>query len=272
MIPKTGEIDLAPLQNLDVAIPMLHGPFGEDGTIQGLLEMIGIPYVGPDHRACAMCMDKILTKTLLAYHHLPTSPFLGFSEEEWHEGVEINLPFPLFVKASHLGSSIGVYRVTDRETLDQAVHDVFKIDTHVLIEQEVQGRELEFAVLGQTVFPPGEIVTEGKIYDYDAKYSEESFPTNPQAPITPEQWKRAEPLIQKAYTVTGCSIMARVDTFLDEEGNFWINEINPIPGFTEKSLYPQICRANGWDTPQLLNHLIGLAFSRKRNLDRKHAP
>lgn len=267
------------LQACDVLFPVLHGPFGEDGTIQGLFEMLGKAYIGMDFRSAAICMDKRLTKTLMTSHGIRTSPFMGFAEHEWRadpraiqETIHNQLTFPLFVKAPHLGSSIGVYKVEKEEDLSHAIEDAFQYDTHVMVENEIVGRELEFAVLGNadvTVFPPGEICTGGNVYDYEAKYGAHSFATTLQAKLEKEQLAEGQAFVKRVYRTLGCSGMARIDTFLDEQGRFWLNEVNPIPGFTSISLFPQICEVHGIPPDALMDRLVILAMEEDRRKKRK---
>lgn len=262
------------LLECDILFPIMHGPFGEDGTVQGFLDILGKPYIGADHRACAVCMDKALTKNLMVYHGIATPPFVSFNLHEWKteserilSQIHQTLRFPLFVKPTHLGSSVGVTKVEHEGQLQQAVANAFKFDTHVLVENGIQGRELEFAVLGNDeihVFPPGEICSEGKVYDYESKYGHNSTKTESVASISDEICAEGKRLAHRAYKVTGCTGMARIDFFLDQDGKLWLNEINPIPGFTSISLYPKICEAHGLDAAQLVDRLIILGLHRRR--------
>lgn len=277
-IPKRGEmVSLELIQKLmecDVLIPVLHGPYGEDGTIQGLFEMLDKPYVGPDFRSASVCMDKSLTKKIMLASGIPTAPFVPFSSHDWQrcpdeiiDAIKSALQFPVFIKGSHLGSSIGLQKVEEASELSAAIDACFCFDTHVIAEQGIVGREIEFAVLGNEkviTFPPGEILTDGEVYDYESKYGENGFPTAIQADLSDPLIHEGMILAKRAYLAVGCTGMARVDFFLDEENQFWLNELNPIPGFTKISLYPSICRVNGLDSGQLMDELLILALARQR--------
>lgn len=266
------------LMRCDVMFPVLHGPFGEDGTIQAFFEMLGIAYAGCDYRASAICMDKAETKKLAGLAGINVLPSVDFTRQQWEnergnilKEIAKTLKYPLFVKPVHLGSSIGVKKVNSEMHLEEAVCQAFEYDTKVLVENGVSGRELEFAVLGSDdpiVFHPGEVLTGGGVYDYQAKYAKDGMKTAPKADLTVEIAERGKAYALKAYQALGCSGMARVDFFLDNNETFWLNEINPIPGFTEISLYPQICSANGIKASELLDSLICLALQRKRRQDR----
>ena len=258
----------------DLFFPVLHGPFGEDGTIQGFFEMLGKPYVGCGHQACAVAMDKALVKKLMLLNGIATSPFCDFSARDWKEfpaiildQIEKQLSFPLFVKPVHLGSSVGITKVTKKEELIPAIELAFRHDFHVLVENGIQGRELEFAVQGNDsikAYPPGEVLTNGNVYDYISKYGVEGTPTTPQAELGPELIEEGIYAAEMAYKAAGCAGMARVDFFLDQQNKYWLSEINPIPGFTSISLYPQICAVQGLPGRALMDRLIILALHKKR--------
>jgi len=265
---------LEALQQCDVIFPVLHGR-GEDGTVQGLLETLHLPYVGCDWRSSAIAMDKAMTKYLLCCHGLRVIPFISFSKGEWKEDqnqflerIQQELTFPVFVKGVHLGSSLGVYKIEKPEDVSEAIEKAFTLDSVVLVENGISGRELEFSVLGNDreiiAFPPGEILTNGQVYDYESKYAAQGMPTTFRAEIPSEKVTEGISLVKKAYRAIGGSGMARIDTFLDKQGRYWINEINPIPGFTANSLYPQMCAAHGLSLPQLLDALIILGLERKK--------
>lgn len=265
---------LVELERCELIIPVLHGPFGEDGTVQGLLELLNIPYVGCDQRAAALCMDKIVTKRLAHSCGIPILPFIEVTWQRWHTNqadicrqATEELIFPLFVKPAHLGSTLGVFKVTDSSALSAAVDASLRFDHIVLIEQGVVGgRELEFALLGNevvTAFPPGEILTGGELYDYQAKYGAGGFKTtcNP-AGLDAEQLERAKAFAIEIYRAARCNGLTRVDFFLDSHGQWWLNELNPLPGFTAISLYPQICAANALPINELVDALAALALHR----------
>ncbi len=258
----------------DIACPIMHGPAAEDGTIQGLFETLDVPYIGPDWRSCALCMDKALLKHLLLQHRIPTSPFLDFSIQEWAQNekdilahIQEELKLPLFVKPVHQGSSVGIKKVERFDDLKNAIEHAFKYNRHILVENGVMGRELEFAVYGNdeiTILPPGEICANGKMYDYEAKYGEEGFSVLDQAPLNEEKLQEGIQLAKEVYRISRCTCFARIDFFLDEQESFWFNEINPIPGFTDISMYPKICNKQGISTAELMDLLIVLGLQRKR--------
>lgn len=270
---------LEKLQECDLFFPVLHGPYGEDGSLQGFFDTLGKAYVGCDHRSAALCMDKALTKKIAAFHQIAVVPFLSFSEfewlsqrEVWRARIEQELKLPLFIKPLHLGSTVGISKVTSIEQLDDAVEGAFRVDTHVLVENGLEMREIEFAVMGNDIaytYPPGEILTKGRMYDYHGKYDQEDpIEAVPQSTLAQEVLDLGMAWAKKAYQAAGCKGLARVDFFLDHEGHLWLNEINPIPGFTKNSLYPKICATNGLPGPCLVSRLIVLALQRKRQLQR----
>jgi len=267
------------LNQCDVFFPVLHGPFGEDGTIQGFFEMLGKAYVGCDYRSAMIAMDKDLTKKMMILSNVMTSPFVAFNHYQWKQNpqdivecVLEQLQWPMFVKPVHLGSSVGVSKVENESQLLDAIENAFSFDNKILVENGLVGREIEFAVLGNDeirVFSPGEICTGGQFYDYAAKYGEDSMTTSVQADLPIELIDQGRQLAAAAYQAAECTGMARVDFFLDREGNFWLNEINPIPGFTKKSLYPKMCEVNGLKGSELIDRLIILA-NQKERLKRKY--
>lgn len=278
-VPKEAEALSAQvvteLTACDILFPVLHGPNGEDGTIQGFFEMLDKPYVGCDFRSAAISMDKAISKILVLLEGVPTSPFVSFRIDEWQSHpqdlitqMKEELRLPVFVKPVHLGSTIGVKRVEKWEELTKAVHAAFKVDSRILVENGIEMREIEFAVMGNGkevyTFPPGEIFTQGKVYDFQSKYGQDAIDVDPQAKIPEHKVNEGMELAKRAYKAVGCNGMARVDFFLDNHGKFWFNEVNPIPGFTRMSLYPQICRQNGLDSGSLMDRLIVLALHRKR--------
>lgn len=266
------------LQKCDIILPVLHGTYGEDGTLQGFLEMLGIAYMGCGHESSAIAMNKAVTKKLLQVHNIPTLPFVDFSTVDWAqnkeqilESIRKTLKYPLFVKPVHLGSSIAVRKVSNQEELIEAIDNGFNYDNHILVENGVEGREIEFSVLGNDyvkVFPPGEVLTQGAVYDYEAKYSSNSLPCDDVAKLSPELIQKGMEIVEAAFKAIGGQGMSRIDTFLDKNNQFWLNEINPIPGCTPNSLYPRMCHVNGINGPSLINQLIilGLQRRRRRNL------
>jgi len=258
----------------DVVFPMLHGPYGEDGTIQGLLEILGLPYVGCDVAASAVCMDKGLTKRLLRQAELPTPEWVEVDAARWtreripveREIVELGLP--VFVKPARLGSSIGISRVTRPEDLAAAIEKGLRHDRRLVVERRIDAREIEIAVLGNEAPQaslPGEVVPGHEFYDYEDKYLDDACELLAPAPLTSEQTAEAQELAVAAYAMLGCQGMARVDLFLDREaGRLLVNEVNTIPGFTSISMYPRLWDLSGLPYGSLLDRLIDLAIERHR--------
>lgn len=262
----------AALDGADVVFPVFHGPFGEDGTVQGMFEILRLPYVGCSHRSAAIAMDKALTKRLALFSGVQTAPFVSLSRRDWMRGnipanLSQELQLPVFVKASHLGSSIGVVKVECWSKLDAALEEVFRVDDELIVEQGISGREIEFACLGNdpvTVFPPGEVLTGGKFYDFASKYLEGGMQSTCEPDLPEEAIAEGCELARRVYLACGCKGMARVDFFYDRQGRFWLNEINPIPGFTKISLYPKLCERHGLKASDLMDTLITLALQRMR--------
>ncbi len=264
----------AKIQECDLFFPVLHGPFGEDGAIQGFFETLNKPYVGCDFRASVVCMDKVITKQLMILNDVKTAPFVYFTNYQWKtdsenllKRIEKELSFPLYVKPAHLGSSVGVGKVLCFDELKVCVNKALELDDKVLIENEIKGREIEFAVLGNNdpkVFHPAEVLTNGSMYSYDAKYISE-MKTNTKAELELAIIEKGLALAKKAYCIACCQGLSRVDFFLDDNNEFWLNEINTIPGFTRISLYPAICMANGLTAFELVDRLIILSQDKHRN-------
>lgn len=273
--PQMEPLVFNELLECDVLVPVFHGPYGEDGTIQGFFETLNKAYVGTDHTSAAICMDKALTKYLMQIHNISTLPFVEINQKAWKQNqahflreIEQKLQFPVFVKPVHLGSTVGVKKVEGSTQLYSAIQSAFCYDYKLIVEQGlVSPREIEFAVLGNDklqVFPPGEVLTEGKVYDFEGKYSPGGMRTTAQANLPEDKIREGMKLALSAYQAVGCTGMSRVDFFLDSKGTFWLNEINPIPGFTPNSLYPKICEVNGLSGKELLDRLIIYALERKR--------
>jgi len=276
-----GASPVSALGEVDVVFPLLHGPFGEDGTIQGMLELGDIPYVGCGVLASASMMDKHAMKGVLASHGLPIGPFVTITDRQWCTDPQAALDaacamtFPLFVKPARAGSSVGISRVETREQLEAAVEAARIHDPKVVVEQGIVGREIECGVLqGRGHDAPrtsllGEIVVESGhgFYDFDAKYLAESevvlsCPADlPEADAT-----RIRALAAEAFEAAGCEGLARVDFFYTPEGEVLVNEINTMPGFTPHSMYPQMWLASGMSYQDLITELIELALARRVGL------
>ena len=265
---------------IDVVFPVMHGPFGEDGSIQGFLEMAGVPYVGAGVLGSAIGMDKAVQKVLFAAAGIPVVEFEPVREGEWEEGpgaVEARasrLWYPLFAKPAALGSSVGVTKVHDPGELRGALEEAFRFGRKALLERAVEGaREIECAVLGNdepVASIAGEIVPKGhEFYDYEAKYLDErgSDLLIP-APIPAETLEEVQRLAIAAFRAIDCAGMARVDFFLTGDDRVLVNEVNTIPGFTQISMYPKLWEASGVPYPELIDRLIELAIERHA-LERK---
>jgi|HigsolmetaAR201D_1030396.scaffolds.fasta_scaffold01891_5 D-alanine--D-alanine ligase len=263
------ELDLRPaggLAGADVAFPVLHGPFGEDGTVQGLLECLDIPYAGPGVLGAAVAMDKLVCKRLLAFHGIPQVDFCEVGEPGWRERVA-SFGTPVWVKPSRLGSSVGISRVEDLADLDAAVEEARRHDPRVIVEAHAEGREVECSVIGNEepeTSLPGEIVTVGhEWYDYEAKYTEGGMQLRVPAPIGEEAIARVRELAARVYRAIDGRGMARCDFFyLEGSGELLVNEINTIPGFTSTSVFGKLFEASGVSYPQLCDRLVRLAVER----------
>jgi D-alanine-D-alanine ligase len=259
---------------IDVVFPVLHGTFGEDGTLQGLLELAMVPYVGADVNGSAVGMDKDIAKRLLNQAGIPVVPSITVNKQRWQDdskfitqGALTKLGLPLFIKPVCTGSSVGVKKVKKKESLAEAMNFAFQFDTRVMIEQAVDCREIECAVLGNEkplASILGEIIPRHEFYSYEAKYID---PNGAALKIPAEINKSLATKIRKTavegYMALGCSSMARVDFFLDKKTNkFYLNEINTLPGFTSISMYPKLWEATGLKYSDLLDKLISLALDR----------
>ena len=253
----------ATLADVEVVFPVLHGPFGEDGTVQGLLELAGVPYVGAGVLASALCMDKDIFKAVLRDHDVPVTANVTL-----RLGDEPRNPFgfPCFVKPARLGSSVGITKAHDEDELRAGVALAFQHDEKVLVEQFVSGLEVEVGVLGNlrpVASLPGEIVvTSNEWYDYEAKYDEGEMDLVVPARLTDAQIERAQELAVRAFVATDCEGMARVDLFVRDDGEVLVNELNTIPGFTSTSVYARLFEASGIPYADLLERLADLAVER----------
>lgn len=270
------------LLSYDLAFPVLHGPFGEDGMIQGFFETLGVPYVGPDFRSCAVSMDKAWTKHLAARHGVEVAPFIEFYTYDWENNREAVLAqiverftFPFYIKAVHLGSTFGVHRIKSKEQIDLALDSICKLDYRFLVEEEVIGRELEFGFIGNfdvDVSDPAEVTRADEIHTYENKYSAKGNPSIPKAPMPPEILDRGRKAAKAVYQAVGCTGCARIDFFLKSDGTWVLSEVNPIPGFTPTSVYPVIWKAEGVDFPFVIDRMIIGGLHRKRYYDRHLRP
>jgi D-alanine-D-alanine ligase len=259
---------------LDVIFPVLHGPYGEDGTVQGLLELANVPYVGAGVLGSAVGMDKVVMKQLFAAHGLPTPKYVAFLRRDWDREsagltarVERELGFPVFVKPANLGSSVGISKARDAGELGDAVRVALEFDRKVIVEAAVpQAREIECSVLGNDepeASIAGEIIPSREFYDYEAKYLDEGSKLLIPAPLSEAQLAEVRRLAIAAFRAVDGAGMSRVDFLMDgESGALFLNEVNTIPGFTTISMYPKLWEATGVPYPELIDRLIALALER----------
>ncbi len=257
---------------VDVAFPVLHGPYGEDGTIQGLFDMLDLPYVGCDAASSALCMDKVFCKSQLAQAGLRTPEWVELDRRSWAETRDhmiercTSLGLPLFVKPARLGSSVGISKVSAGNDLPSAVDLALDHGERALVERGLDAREIEVAVLGNRhprAAVPGEVVPGHEFYDYDDKYIDSDCELLAPAPLDEATAHAAQELGIKVFRLLGCSGMARVDLFLERSSDhLWVNEVNTIPGFTSISMFPRLWGLSGLDYPSLLDELISLAVER----------
>lgn len=268
---------LRSLGDIDAVMPMLHGPYGEDGTVQGMLDLVDVPYVGSGVLGSALCMDKHAVKTVLADAGISVAPWRTVTRDEVDRnpsmvsGLDEGLSYPLFVKPARAGSSVGVSRVTENSQLSAALELAFAEDRTVLIESGIEGREVEIAVLeGRSGAAPrtssvlGEIVFTGRdFYDFEAKYlGAEGIELALPAQVTAEEFSAIRDAATRAFTVTQCATLARIDFFLTDSGPV-LNEINTLPGFTPISMYPRLWEESGLGYTDLITELIELAIEKR---------
>jgi D-alanine-D-alanine ligase len=272
------------LLGVDVAFPVLHGPFGEDGTVQGLLETLDVAYVGAGVAASAVCLDKVLFKQLMSAAGVPQVAYVGVRAERLRRSREqvldeiTALGLPVFVKPAHLGSSVGIVKVSEAHALEQALQEAFAHDPLVIVEAMARGAEVECGVLGMLAgedhgdddassdepalaSEPGEIVFSGEFYDFGAKYSPGGMELRIPARISPSAREQVRRLAVGAFEAAGCEGLARVDFFVDGE-RVLVNELNTMPGFTPTSVYAKLLAASGVAYPRLVDRLCRLALER----------
>jgi D-alanine-D-alanine ligase len=257
-----------------VVFPIVHGTGGEDGSLQGFLELAGVPYVGAGVLGSAVCMDKDVAKRLLVDAGIPVVPWVLVRAHELEDEAALptrvfaELAPPVFVKPANLGSSVGTHKVHAREELLPALRDAMRYDHKVLVERAVDGREIEVAVLGDAhpeASLPGEICPHAEFYDYESKYVDEQTELRVPAPLEPAQTEEVRRLALEAYRALEGGGMARVDFFLERgTDRIYVNELNSLPGFTDVSMYPRLWEASGLPYPALVDRLIELALERHR--------
>ena len=258
------------LLGCDVAFPVLHGPGGEDGSVQGMLEVLDVPYAGSDVESSAICIDKLVFKRLLAQHGIPQVEFVGAGDDSWRETAG-RFGRPLWVKPARLGSSVGIAPAADDEELDRAVEEARRHDPKVIVEAPAPGKEVECSLLGNddpVASPPGEIVTKSSDwYDYESKYGEGGMELVVPARISEAATERVRELARRVFVLCGCSGLARCDFFVDGD-DVLVNELNTIPGFTETSVYGKLFEADGIPYPELCDRLIKFAIERYESTKR----
>lgn len=258
--------------SFDVIFPLLHGPNGEDGTVQGMLELLNLPYVGNGVLASSAGMDKVIMKNIFAQAGLPQVNYVWFVRSEWqkagetaYEKVEEELGYPCFVKPANLGSSVGISKCTNREELAAAFEEAFQFDRKIIVEEGVTAREIELGVLGNDepeCSVAGEIVPKKDFYDYKAKYEDGDTAMIIPAEITEEKYSTLNEMSIRAFKALDCSGLVRADFFLTRDGKVMINEVNTMPGFTPFSMFPLLWKHTGVEYPQLIERLVNLALER----------
>lgn len=260
-------------EGIDVFFPALHGPMGEDGTLQGMLELAGVPYVGSAVLGSSLAMDKAMTKVVLEQAGVPQLPWLLVTRREWQQNpeavitrIESSLPYPVFVKPANMGSSVGVSKAKTSTDLRIALQEAAHFDRRIVIEQGVTGRELEMGVLGNEApitSGLGEIKPRSEFYDYASKYLDDSAELIIPADVDPDLQAEMERIAVDAFIALDLAGLARVDFFLENETNqIYLNEVNTIPGFTSISMYPMLWEQAGVPLPELVNRLVELALER----------
>lgn len=265
-----AEVELRPAAGLldaDAAFPILHGPGGEDGTVQGTLEVLGVPYVGSGVSASANCLDKLTFKALLKAEGLPQVGYVDAVGTDW-PGRAADLGLPLWVKPARLGSSVGITKVEDAGGLQAAVDAARRHDPRVIVEAQAEGAEVECSLLGNEdvlASVPGEIVAKADWYDFESKYGADGMELHVPARISESAIARVRELAVAVFELAGCSGLARCDFFVEGEGVV-VNELNTLPGFTETSVYGKLLEASGIPYAELCDRLVGLALERHRKL------
>ncbi len=260
---------------IDVVFPILHGPFGEDGTVQGLLKLAGIPFVGADVLGSAVGMDKDVMKRLLRDAGIPIGKFITLKSHEpipVFQKITEELGLPFFIKPANMGSSVGISKIHDENEYEKGVQEAFDFDTKIIVEEFIKGREIECAILGNEnpmASIPGEVTSSHEFYSYDAKYIDEhGAALQIPADIPDHVAKQIQELAIKTFQTLSCEGLGRVDFFLKENGGIVVNEINTIPGFTKISMYPKLWEASGIAYAELIDRLIQLAIERFNKLQR----
>jgi len=269
----TGMAQVLSRTDLDVVFPMVHGVTGEDGSIQGLCKLLGLPWVGGDALNQSLCWDKLATRTLLHHNRLPQPAFLGFFRNRYDEDnairkIESKLHYPVFVKPSRTGSSIGVSKASGRSQLRDAINLAFEYDYRIIVEQGLDGQEIEIAGLGALepeLSIPAEIIPGGEFYDFKEKYLDSGTRFVIPAEMKPAQLEEMKGIAQQAWSILNCYGLSRIDFMVTRDG-VYLNEVNTIPGFTSISMYPSLMNKSGVSSTQLMKRLIDLALQRDQLL------
>lgn len=266
-ISKEGKFNLKTLKKVDVVFPVLHGPYGEDGSMQGFLKILNLPFVGPSVLGSAVGMDKDIMKRLCREANIPIGKFITVrvGEEISFSKISKKLNLPIFIKPANLGSSVGIHKVRNQKEFLVGLKDAFQYDTKVILEENIKGREIECSVLGNEnpiASLPGEIIANADFYSYDSKYLDNKSVSKIPAELDLKTIKKIQCLAVQVFKILDCQGMGRVDFFLKKNGEILVNEINTLPGFTAISMYPKMWEASGIPITKLLDNLIQLAQDR----------
>lgn len=273
--PRFIALDGSELENegkFDLIFPVLHGPYGEDGTIQGLFEMANIPYAGSGVLGSALGMDKDRMKAVFTEANLPQAAYITLLRSEFRadpekiiKSIELKIGYPCFVKPANLGSSVGISKARNQAELQKALDFAAQYDRKIVVEENINGREIELSVLGNdsaAASVPGEILPSHEFYDYEAKYLDTGSRLVIPAPLEPEIMAQLQDMAVRAFHAVEASGLSRVDFFVTSDNQIFINEINTMPGFTQISMYPKLWDASGIPYPELISRLITLGFER----------
>ncbi|MFA6273563.1 MAG: D-alanine--D-alanine ligase family protein [Candidatus Paceibacterota bacterium] len=266
-INKEGKFNLNSFKNLDVVFPVLHGPFGEDGSMQGFLKILNLPFIGSGVLGSAVGMDKDVMKRLLKEAGIPICKFevIKNKDEVSFEKIFKKLGLPMFVKPANLGSSVGIHKIKNKFDFKKSVKDAFQYDSKLIFEENINGREIECSVLGNknpTASLPGEIISNADFYSYNSKYKDNKSVCVIPAELSKNTIKKIQNIAVNVFKVLNCEGMGRVDFFLKKDGTILVNEINTIPGFTAISMYPKMWEVSALPLSKLLDKLIDLAIDR----------
>ncbi len=266
-ISRDGKFKIEEIKKFDVIFPVLHGPYGEDGSFQGFLKILGVPFVGPSVLGSAVGMDKDVMKKLLKESNLPIGKYISIKigEKISYKKISKELGLPIFIKPANLGSSVGIHKIRNEKEFLAGIKDAFRYDNKIILEENIDGREIECSVLGNEkpiASIPGEIIANADFYSYDSKYLDNKSICEIPAKLPQKTIKEIQKKAIQVFQVLNCEGMGRVDFFVKKDGKILVNEINTIPGFTAISMYPKMWEATNLPLPKLLDYLIELAISR----------